>query len=70
MTREELASEIAKREEKKSSVAIGDIREILRIIVDIEVETALAKDGGEKSPVIMFMKEAGKKIKKGKNEKL
>lgn len=38
-TMNQLASEIAKREGKKSQARIGDIREILRIIVEIEAES-------------------------------
>lgn len=39
MTLNKLASEIAKREGKKSQARIGDIREILGIITDIFVES-------------------------------
>lgn len=39
MTLNQLASEIAKRERKKSQVKIGDIREILKIMVDMEAES-------------------------------
>jgi hypothetical protein len=38
MTLRKLASEIAKREGKKSQARIGDIREILGILSDIYVE--------------------------------
>lgn len=45
MTLRKLASTIAKMEGKKSQSRIGDIREILKIIVDYEVEHG-AKDSG------------------------
>lgn len=38
MTLQKLASAIAKREGKKSQARIGDIREILKIVVAMEVE--------------------------------
>lgn len=38
MTMQQLASAIAKREGKKHQASIGDIREILRIIVDLQWE--------------------------------
>ena len=38
MTLQKLASEIAKREGKKSQARIGDIREILRLICVIDAE--------------------------------
>jgi hypothetical protein len=38
MTIQKLASEIAKREGKKSQARIGDIREILGILSDVAVE--------------------------------
>lgn len=38
MTLKQLVSEIARREGQKSQVKVGDIREIIRIIVDMEVE--------------------------------
>lgn len=39
MTRQALASRIAKSEALKSQASIGDIREILKIIVQIELDT-------------------------------
>lgn len=56
-----LASEIAKREGGKSQVAIGDIREILSIISDIEVE---CREAGTEGPVSYFMEGALKKLKR------
>lgn len=40
MTIKQLASEIAKREGKKSQARIGDIREILGILADIVAEAS------------------------------
>ncbi len=45
MTFQKLASAIAKREGKKSQVRIGDIREILKILVELDVEYCLKRDG-------------------------
>ena len=38
MTLQKIASEIAKREGKKSQTKIGDIREALRVLVDWDAE--------------------------------
>lgn len=45
-TRNELASVIAKREGKKVAVSIGNVREILRILLELDVECVLAGDCG------------------------
>lgn len=42
MTIQKLASDIAKREGKKSEARIGDIREILKIICTLDAESLLA----------------------------
>ncbi len=42
MTVAKIASELAKREGKKSQARIGDIREILKVLVEMEVEALLA----------------------------
>lgn len=42
MTRQKLASVIAKRESKKSQVKIGDVREVLKILVELEAESIAA----------------------------
>ncbi len=44
MTARKLASLIAKREGKRSQARIGDIREILRIIVELSVESVEASE--------------------------
>ena len=44
MTLNKLASKIAKREGKKHQASIGDIREILKIIIVIEVEVYMGDD--------------------------
>ena len=65
MTRDKLCSEIARRENKKVSVSIGNIREIMRIIIDMQVEfntsdTICLDD----SPVFVILKEVDKKVEK------
>lgn len=55
MNRTKLASILAKREGKKSSVRIGDIREILRLLIELDVE-ALRK--GEPGPLNALIWEA------------
>ena len=40
MTWQQLASEIARREGKKSQVHIGNIREVLKVMKQLEKETA------------------------------
>lgn len=47
----ELASEIAKREGKKSQVKIGDIREILKIIVKLQIEWIDADEAHMAMPI-------------------
>lgn len=44
MTLNQLASKIAKREGKKSQARIGDIREIIKIIVEIEAEVLASQE--------------------------
>lgn len=39
MTLKDVVQEVVTREGKKSNVAIGDVREIIRILCDIELET-------------------------------
>jgi hypothetical protein len=51
MTLNKLASLIAKREGKKSQVKIGDVREILRIIVEIEGEDLYGGGDGSGMPL-------------------
>lgn len=61
MTMNKLASMIAKREGKKSQVKIGDVREILKIMLEVNRETLgevslfFAKD------TVATFKKAGKK---------
>lgn len=43
MTLNKLASQIAKREGKKHQASIGDIREILKILVELEAEDIVAQ---------------------------
>lgn len=77
MTKDELISKIAKREGKKSQVKIGDIREIVSIIEELEAEyegqlagspLALLAKGSGKKKLDKMTKKAQKKLKK-KNPK-
>jgi hypothetical protein len=51
MTVQRLASVIAKIEGKKSQAKIGDIREILKIIVSLEAANIVLLDAEGKAPV-------------------
>ena len=53
MTLNELASLIAKTEGKKSQAKIGDIREILKILVEIEM-MAVSLDNLETKPSVVI----------------
>ena len=59
----QLASAVAKREGGKISVRIGDIREILKILAELEVDYILV-DGVDLSPLKVLGEEANKKLKK------
>lgn len=50
----ELAAAIAKREGKKNQARIGEIREILRIIIEMEAEDELKGAGGN-SPCALLL---------------
>lgn len=52
MTLNKLASLIAKREGKRSQARIGDIREILKIIVELNTESMI--DGSNEAAVPVF----------------
>lgn len=72
MTYQSLASAIAKREGRKSQARIGDIREILKIIVDLSVEGAADKALGLNQlgiPLEFLSEELSKKVKKLLNKK-
>lgn len=60
MTIQKLASEIAKREGKKSQARIGDIREILKILCTIDAEEAVEKPGGDPTVLLVLGKESSK----------
>lgn len=68
MTLRQLASTIAKLEGKKSQAAIGNIREILKVLISIEadliVNGADAKDGALYLLATEIQKLAAKKAKK------
>jgi len=61
MTLQRLASLIAKREGKKSQARIGDIREILKIIVTLSAQSA-TDDGTDQGsdPITALVEAAGK----------
>ena len=66
MTLNSLASQIAKLEAKKSSVGIGNIREILRIIVELEVESW---KGDQPGPANVIIKASHKILDKALEQK-
>jgi len=66
LTFQKLASQIAKREGKKSQARIGDIREILKTIVDLEVECAEREAKYEEHPVAFIIDAAAKRMKRKK----
>jgi len=45
MTFQQIASALAKAEGKKSQASIGDIRELLKLLVKQEKETPIEKEG-------------------------
>ncbi len=49
MTLQQLASAIAKREGKKSQSRIGDIREILKILIELDAQDLFESDGKDQS---------------------
>jgi hypothetical protein len=57
---------IAKHEDKKSKVAIGDIREILNILINVQVEFVKSQDEGQPlkfHPYLVLMNEASRRSK-------
>lgn len=63
MTRDQLATEISKRENKKVQVSIGNIREVLRILIDMQVEWSEDEMADyEKSPLFVLSEEFRKKV--------
>ena len=55
-----ISSQVAQKEGKKSQVKIGDVREVISCLIQLEVEYA-AK--GEKGPLETMYQEAQNKIK-------
>lgn len=51
MNLRKLASLIAKREGKKSQARIGDIREILKILIQLEIEDILENPHSDDGPL-------------------
>jgi hypothetical protein len=70
VTRDQLCSEIAKRENKKVSVPIGNIREVLRILLDLQVEWQIDPDAViSDSPLFILTEEADKLLKAKEKKK-
>jgi hypothetical protein len=64
MTRDNLCSEIAKRENKKVSVSMANVREVMRILIDMQVEFVLSEDiKVQDSPLFVLLAEVDKKAK-------
>jgi hypothetical protein len=64
MTIQKLASAIAFREGKKSQARIGDIREILRIMVDMEAESLHINGDPEAAPLHVMTEATNKALDK------
>lgn len=70
MTRDQLCSEIAKRENKKVQVPIGNIREVMRILIDMQVEFNLSNSMRvEDSPVFIILDEVDNVMEKKRTKK-
>lgn len=68
MTIQKLASALCKLEGKKSQIKIGDMREALRLLCELEAKS-YAKSGEwnlKKSPAALLFLEGNKKFHKGK----
>ncbi len=64
---EKLAVSISMREGKKSQVGIGNIREILKTIVDLEIERS--EGAGFNLPIETFIDAVNDRLKKRKPKK-
>lgn len=63
MTRDKLCSEIAKRENKKISVSMANVREVIRILIDLQVEYTNSEIMTiDQSPIFILMEEVSKKV--------
>lgn len=51
MSFKDIASCIAEHEGKKKEVTIGNIREVLKVLVDLEIEWLMAKTGTVRPPL-------------------
>ncbi len=69
MTLKQLASLIAKREGLKHEASIGDVREILSDIIDLEVEDSLKNSLGTDSPLYCLAKAANQRYLKALKKK-
>ena len=68
MTFQKIASQIALREGRKSQARIGDIREILKVLVDWEAEILFADPSAE-GPIFALASLADKRIEKMRKRK-
>lgn len=66
MTLRKLASEVAKIEGKKSQARVGDIREILNIICQLEAESLAAHIEGPVGAIILKAEKIKTKLEKKK----
>ncbi len=65
MTFQQLASAIAKKEGKKSQARIGDIREILKLLVETDVEYLVSNGGAiGKGPLDLLVEKSHAKYNK------
>jgi hypothetical protein len=67
MTLQKLASLIAKKEGKKSQARIGDIREVLRVLCDIECDFIL--QDSEESALGALSEQINKRLEKKRPKK-
>ncbi len=62
--RDQLCSDICKRENKKVSISMGNTREVLRILIDMQVDFTMSNDMCvNDSPIFILMDEVAKKVK-------
>jgi hypothetical protein len=69
MTLNQLASLIAKREGKRSQARIGDIREILKILVLIDAEDCIARPDGDDGPIHALVAAVEKELVRARKKK-
>lgn len=65
MTQKQLISEVMKREGGKSNLKIGDMREVFRILTELEDECARKKETG---PAVLLIRAANRLASKRKKK--